>query len=84
MSKTIVKQEIMLKQANFDAPSGDGPLALDFTGMSKGEAWLNGQGIGRYWPGINAPTSGCSECSYKGPFSFKKCLKKCGKPSQKL
>ncbi|GKC31270.1 hypothetical protein Tco_1038564, partial [Tanacetum coccineum] len=43
MSKTIVKQEIMLKQTNFDARSGDGALEIDLTGMSKGEAWITGQ-----------------------------------------
>ncbi|PWA55287.1 D-galactoside/L-rhamnose binding SUEL lectin domain-containing protein [Artemisia annua] len=77
-------QPLTWYKTNFDAPSGDGPLAIDFTGMTKGEAWVNGQGIGRYWPGYNAPTSGCSDCSYKGPYSSSKCLKNCGKPSQKL
>nr|GEW71170.1 beta-galactosidase 8 [Tanacetum cinerariifolium] len=48
-------------KTNFEAPSGDGPLVIDFTGMTKGEAWVNGQGIGCYWPGYNAPTGGCSK-----------------------
>ncbi|KAI7730687.1 hypothetical protein M8C21_023051 [Ambrosia artemisiifolia] len=69
---------------SFDAPSGDSPIAIDFTGMGKGEAWVNGQSIGRYWPSYIAPTGGCSACSYKGPYSSNKCLKNCGKPSQKL
>ncbi|KAI3822853.1 hypothetical protein L1987_10452 [Smallanthus sonchifolius] len=68
----------------FDAPSGDYPIAIDFTGMGKGEAWVNGQSIGRYWPDYIAPVSGCSDCSYKGSYSPTKCLKNCGKPSQKL
>lgn len=33
----------------FDAPEGDDPVALDLRTMGKGEAWINGQSIGRYW-----------------------------------
>ncbi|GJS21342.1 beta-galactosidase 8, partial [Tanacetum coccineum] len=77
-------QPLTWYKTNFEAPSGDGPLVIDFTGMTKGEAWVNGQGIGCYWPGYNAPTGGCSKCSYKGQYSPSKCLKNCGKPSQKL
>ena len=33
----------MLYQTNFVAPSGSNPVAIDFTGMGKGEAWVNGQ-----------------------------------------
>ncbi|XP_010689565.2 beta-galactosidase 8 isoform X1 [Beta vulgaris subsp. vulgaris] len=69
----------------FDAPDGNDPLALDFTGMGKGEAWVNGQSIGRYWPALSSPDSGCTDyCNYKGPYKSNKCLKKCGKPSQEL
>nr|XP_043634605.1 beta-galactosidase 8 [Erigeron canadensis] len=77
-------QPLTWYKTNFDAPSGDNPVAIDFTGMGKGEAWVNGQSIGRYWPAYIAPTSGCSDCSYKGSYSSSKCLKNCGKPSQKL
>ncbi|XP_076919131.1 beta-galactosidase 8-like [Bidens hawaiensis] len=77
-------QPLTWYKTTFDAPSGDTPLAIDFTGMGKGEAWVNGQSIGRYWPAYIAPTSGCSECSYKGSFGPTKCLKGCGKPSQNL
>lgn len=77
-------QPLTWYKTNFDAPAGDNPIAIDFTGMSKGEAWVNGQSIGRYWPTNIAPTSGCSDCSYKGTYSASKCLKNCGKPSQTL
>ncbi|KAB1210499.1 Beta-galactosidase 6 [Morella rubra] len=33
----------------FDAPAGEDPVALNLSGMGKGEAWVNGQSIGRYW-----------------------------------
>ncbi|GKB24592.1 serine/threonine-protein kinase SRK2A-like protein, partial [Tanacetum coccineum] len=52
MSKTIVKQEIMLKQTKIDAHSWDSPLEIDLTVMSKDETWITGQGIGRYWPEV--------------------------------
>ncbi|KAI3688189.1 hypothetical protein L1987_81899 [Smallanthus sonchifolius] len=77
-------QPLTWYKTNFDAPSGDDPIAIDFTGMGKGEAGVNGQSIGRYWPAYIAPTSGCSDCSYKGSYSPTKCLKNCGKLSQKL
>ncbi|KAI7730684.1 hypothetical protein M8C21_023048 [Ambrosia artemisiifolia] len=77
-------QPLTWYKTNFDAPAGDNPIAIDFTGMGKGEAWVNGQSIGRYWPSYIAPTGGCSVCSYKGPYNFTKCLKNCGKPSQNL
>ncbi|KAK6923724.1 hypothetical protein RJ641_009924 [Dillenia turbinata] len=33
----------------FDAPQGNDPVALNMTTMGKGEIWINGQSIGRYW-----------------------------------
>ncbi|KAJ0714175.1 putative glycosidase [Helianthus annuus] len=84
VSGTPKSQPLTWYKTNFDAPSGDNPIAIDFTGMGKGEAWVNGQSIGRYWPTYIAPTTGCSECSYKGSYSPTKCLKNCGEPSQKL
>ncbi|KAI3823250.1 hypothetical protein L1987_04683 [Smallanthus sonchifolius] len=84
VSGSPTSQPLTWYKTNFDAPSGDNPIAIDFTGLGKGEAWVNGQSIGRYWPSYIAPTSGCSACSYKGSYSSTKCLKNCGKPSQKL
>ncbi|KAI7988966.1 Beta-galactosidase 8 [Camellia lanceoleosa] len=53
--------------------------------MGKGEAWVNGQSIGRYWPTNNASSGGCTNsCNYRGPYNSNKCLKNCGKPSQQL
>ncbi|KAM7280137.1 hypothetical protein ACFE04_007271 [Oxalis oulophora] len=77
-------QPLIWYKSTFDAPSGNDPIALDFTGMGKGEAWVNGQSIGRYWPTYIAPNNGCSSCNYVGSYSASKCLKNCGKPSQKL
>ncbi|XP_047317232.1 beta-galactosidase 8 [Impatiens glandulifera] len=79
-------QSLIWYKRSIDAPtSSDNPVAIDFTGMGKGEAWVNGQSIGRYWPTFIAPTTGCSvSCNYKGPYSSNKCLNNCGKPSQTL
>ncbi|CAL5341481.1 unnamed protein product [Camellia sinensis] len=35
--------------AYFNAPGGDEPLALDMGSMGKGQVWINGQSIRRYW-----------------------------------
>ncbi|KAI7988967.1 putative indole-3-pyruvate monooxygenase YUCCA4 [Camellia lanceoleosa] len=85
VSLDLCKHNATPHMTNFDAPSGNNPIALDFTGMGKGEAWVNGQSIGRYWPTNNAPSSGCTNsCNYRGPYNSNKCLKNCGKPSQQL
>ncbi|KAL3653064.1 Beta-galactosidase 8 [Castilleja foliolosa] len=76
-------QLLVWYKSTFDAPSGNSPVVLDFTGMGKGQAWINGQSIGRYWPTAIAPNSGCANtCDYRGPYKSNKCLKNCGKPSQ--
>ncbi|KAL2239454.1 beta-galactosidase 8 [Sesamum indicum] len=78
-------QPLVWYKTTFDAPSGSSPLALDFMGLGKGQAWINGQSIGRYWPTNIAGNSGCTDsCNYRGAYSSSKCLKNCGKPSQQL
>ena len=71
-------------QTTFDAPIMDDPVALDLQSMTKGEAWINGKSIGRYWPGNLAPHSGCSDkCDYRGPYYETKCNINCGQSSQR-
>ncbi|XP_058729818.1 beta-galactosidase 8-like isoform X2 [Vicia villosa] len=78
-------QPLTWYKTKFVAPSGRNPVAIDFTGMGKGEAWVNGQSIGRYWPTYIASKSGCTDsCNYRGSYNSSKCLKNCGKPSQTL
>ncbi|XP_047939162.1 beta-galactosidase 8 [Salvia hispanica] len=78
-------QPLVWYKTTFDAPSGSSPVALDFTGLGKGEAWVNGQSIGRYWPTNIASNNGCTNsCNYRGSYSSNKCLKNCGKPTQLL
>ncbi|OMP05297.1 hypothetical protein CCACVL1_01966 [Corchorus capsularis] len=78
-------QPLIWYKTNFDAPAGSESVALDFTGMGKGMAWVNGQSIGRYWPANISPNSGCTDsCDYRGAYNSDKCLKNCGMPSQQL
>ncbi|XVF67768.1 hypothetical protein PTKIN_Ptkin10aG0148700 [Pterospermum kingtungense] len=67
-------------KAYFDAPEGDDPLALDMGSMGKGQVWINGQSIGRYWTAT--AIGNCSECSYVGSFRQTKCHFGCGNPTQ--
>ncbi|KAJ7980980.1 Beta-galactosidase [Quillaja saponaria] len=83
---TLTKQQpLTWYKKKFAAPAGSNPVAIDFTGMGKGEAWVNGQSIGRYWPTYGSSNGGCTDsCNYRGSYSSSKCLKNCGKPSQTL
>ncbi|PSS21687.1 Beta-galactosidase [Actinidia chinensis var. chinensis] len=68
-------------KAYFNAPGGDEPLALDMDRMGKGQVWINGQSIGRYWT-VYA-NGNCSQCSYSGTFRPTKCQSGCGQPTQR-
>lgn len=50
--------------------------------MGKGQVWINGQSVGRYWPAYKASGT-CGSCDYAGSFNEKKCLRNCGEPSQR-
>ncbi|GAB4859211.1 Beta-galactosidase 8 [Ancistrocladus abbreviatus] len=78
-------QPLVWYQTTYTAPDGNDPVVLDFTGMGKGEAWVNGESIGRYWPAFSSGNSGCTDsCNYRGAYSSGKCLKNCGKPTQQV
>lgn len=49
--------------------------------MGKGQIWINGQSIGRYWTAY--AHGDCSGCSYSGTFRPTKCQLGCGQPTQK-
>ncbi|WOL07224.1 beta-galactosidase 1-like [Canna indica] len=70
-------------KATFQAPPGSEPVVVDLLGMGKGEAWVNGNSIGRFWPNYTAPAEGCNECDYRGKFNPDKCRTGCGQPSQR-
>ena len=49
--------------------------------MGKGQAWVNGHHIGRYWTRV-APKDGCGKCDYRGHYHTSKCATNCGNPTQ--
>ncbi|XP_078441584.1 beta galactosidase 9 isoform X2 [Wolffia australiana] len=66
----------------FEAPAGNDLVALYLGSMGKGQAWVNGLGIGRYWS-LVAPKEGCPKtCNYRGAYNENKCLTNCGNPTQ--
>ncbi|RVX16799.1 Beta-galactosidase 3 [Vitis vinifera] len=69
------------KKGFFNAPEGDEPLALDMEGMGKGQVWINGQSIGRYWTAY--ANGNCQGCSYSGTYRPPKCQLGCGQPTQR-
>ncbi|XWS49458.1 hypothetical protein CRYUN_Cryun12cG0005400 [Craigia yunnanensis] len=71
-------------KTTFKAPSGTDPVAVDLQGMGKGDAWINGNSIGRFWPAQITDGNGCNgECDYRGKYKDDKCLSNCGNPSQR-
>lgn len=68
-------------QTYFDAPGGTDPVVLNLGSMGKGQAWVNGHHIGRYWDLIS-PKDGCRPCDYRGAYSSEKCTTNCGNPTQ--
>ncbi|KAH6832659.1 beta galactosidase 9 [Perilla frutescens var. hirtella] len=65
----------------FDIPGGLDPIAIDLSSMGKGQAWVNGHHIGRYWT-LYAPKDGCQTCDYRGAYDSAKCVTNCGEPTQ--
>nr|XP_043627198.1 beta-galactosidase 9-like [Erigeron canadensis] len=66
----------------FDSPPGKDPVVLDVSSMDKGQAWVNGHHIGRYWTLVTRKY-GCQEtCDYRGFYGPDKCTTNCGKPTQ--
>ncbi|KAK2653720.1 hypothetical protein Ddye_013576 [Dipteronia dyeriana] len=81
-SLVSTRQPLTWFKTNFNAPAGNAPLALDMGSMGKGQVWINGQSVGRYWPAYKA-TGSCGYCSYTGTYNEKKCLSNCGDASQR-
>ncbi|XP_060960877.1 beta-galactosidase 1 isoform X2 [Cannabis sativa] len=77
------KKSLTWYKTTFDSPEGRDPLALDMSSMGKGQIWINGQSIGRYWATYNATGSCNNKCRYSGTYHEKKCLVGCGEASQK-
>ncbi|XP_022949187.1 beta-galactosidase 1-like [Cucurbita moschata] len=76
------RQPLTWFKTTFNAPAGSSPLALDMSSMGKGQIWLNGQSIGRYWSAYKASGS-CDHCNYTGTYNENKCSSNCGEASQR-
>ncbi|XVF63364.1 hypothetical protein PTKIN_Ptkin09bG0081900 [Pterospermum kingtungense] len=59
-------------KTSFDAPAGDEPLGLNLGSMGKGEAWVNGRSIGRYWVSFLTPQGSPYQTWYRVPRAFLK------------
>ncbi|KAJ7514741.1 hypothetical protein O6H91_23G057400 [Diphasiastrum complanatum] len=70
-------------KASFATPSGSDPVAIYFGSMGKGQAWVNGNSLGRFWSSFLITETDCSQtCDYRGTFTQSKCLTDCGQQSQ--
>ncbi|KAK4381269.1 Beta-galactosidase 16 [Sesamum angolense] len=65
-------QQLTWYKSKFDAPGGNDPVALNLGSMGKGEAWINGQSIGRYWISFHTQDGSPSQIWYHIPRSFLK------------
>ncbi|XP_031475642.2 beta-galactosidase 11-like [Nymphaea colorata] len=67
-----INQPVTWYKKYFDAPSGRDPVALNLTSMGKGQAWINGENIGRYWASYLSPLGKPTQSLYHIPRSFLK------------
>uniref|UniRef100_A0A0D9YPE1 Beta-galactosidase n=1 Tax=Oryza glumipatula TaxID=40148 RepID=A0A0D9YPE1_9ORYZ len=74
-------QPLTWHKAFFNAPAGNDPVALDMGSMGKGQLWVNGHHVGRYWS--YKASGGCGGCSYAGTYHEDKCRSNCGDLSQR-
>lgn len=81
---------VYIIQSTFPTPLGTDPVVVDLLGLGKGEAWVNGHSIGRYWPSYTASQDGCNPtCEFSSGFhkgrgfNADQCRINCGQPSQR-
>lgn len=74
-------QPLTWYKAYFKAPKGMDPLALDMHNMGKGQIWINGHNLGRYWTVFS--DGDCNGCNYAGTYRPRFCQLGCGQPTQR-
>ncbi|KAK7399349.1 hypothetical protein VNO78_10531 [Psophocarpus tetragonolobus] len=67
-------QTLVWYKTTFDSPKtkGDEAVALNLESMGKGQVWVNGQSIGRYWISFHDSKAQPSQTLYHVPRSFLK------------
>ncbi|XP_025671689.3 LOW QUALITY PROTEIN: beta-galactosidase 6-like [Arachis hypogaea] len=70
--ENITTQMLVWYKSTFETPEGDDPVALDLSSMGKGEVWVNGESIGRYWILFHDSKGNPSQSMYHVPRSFLK------------
>ncbi|CAN6341933.1 unnamed protein product [Urochloa humidicola] len=71
MNNTIY-HPLTWSKTTFATPVGNDAVALNLSGMGKGEVWVNGESIGRYWVSFKAPSGNPSQSLYHIPRHFLK------------
>ncbi|KAJ0026159.1 hypothetical protein Pint_08133 [Pistacia integerrima] len=59
--RNSIPRQLTWYKTVFDTPAGDDPIALNLNSMGKGEAWVNGESIGRYWVSLKTPKGNPSQ-----------------------
>ncbi|XP_068664869.1 beta-galactosidase 15-like [Aristolochia californica] len=77
-----VNRKMSWYRTTFKAPLGLEPVVVNLQTMGKGEAWVNGRSIGRFWSNFSSALEGCGECDYRGSYNPDKCAIECGQPTQ--
>ncbi|KAL6855899.1 hypothetical protein ACP4OV_018701 [Aristida adscensionis] len=63
-------QALTWYRRHFDMPSGEDPVVIDMSPMGKGQMYVNGEGIGRYWISYKHALGRPSQYLYHVPRSF--------------
>ncbi|KAF8089506.1 hypothetical protein N665_0503s0006 [Sinapis alba] len=71
-NELIKNHPLVWYKTMFDEPKGDGPVGLNMGSMGKGEVWVNGESIGRYWVSFLTPSGHPSQSIYHIPRAFLK------------
>ncbi|KAL6848583.1 hypothetical protein ACP4OV_021609 [Aristida adscensionis] len=70
--KNLTYHPLTWYKTTFATPAGNDAVTLDLTSMGKGEVWINGESIGRYWVSFKAPSGHASQSLYHIPRQFLK------------
>ncbi|CAJ1937761.1 unnamed protein product [Sphenostylis stenocarpa] len=63
-------QTLIWYKTSFDSPKGDDGIALNLESMRKGEVWVNGRSVGRYWISFPNSEDQPSQTLYHVPRAF--------------